>query len=173
MSCIMCTRELWRALGHTVPPPRRAAKRPLSGAVLGSWAVHVFRYDRQALALAVDERTFLTVMFPVDPPAEFRHSFSAAFRWALEDLGIGEELAEQEAAVIDFLPFARVSRPMRRSLKFLDFFVQCEFDYTDDLRRVQRNLNDVPHPNRPPYVPLEAVREVFARAAAPAALRVH
>jgi hypothetical protein len=51
----------------------------------------------------------------------------------------------------------------------VQFFCDMELDYHTDLRIVQRNLNDVPHPNRHPCVPLEAVHELFANVGEPAA----
>ena len=52
---------------------------------------------------------------------------------------------EQESVVLDFLPLARLTnRSMTGSLNDLEFLGRCELDYTDDLRRVQRNLNEVP-----------------------------
>ncbi len=52
---------------------------------------------------------------------------------------------DQKSVVLDFLPLARLTnRSMTGSLNDLEFLGRCELDYTDDLRRVQRNLNEVP-----------------------------
>jgi hypothetical protein len=43
----------------------------------------------------------------------------------------------------------------------LEFHCGIELEYHQDLRKVQRNLNDMPHVNRDPCVPLDAVTQLF------------
>jgi len=163
MARIMCTQKLWRALGQPGQPPRILEEPRLHGAVLGTWAAKLFHHHRRGLVIALNERTYLTLVFPIAPRVRFRATFATSLGWALEDLGVSASAAEQEAAVIDFLPMARLTnRSMTGSLNDLEFLCCVELDYTTDLRRVQRNLNDVPHVNREPCVPTEAVARVFA-----------
>lgn len=132
------------------------------GIALGAWATKLFRYDRLALVLALEQRTYLTLVFPLAPHSQFRTNFASALEWALCDLGVAGGTARHEAAIIDFLPLTRLTaRSMSGSLNELEFLAHCELDYTEDLRRVQRNLNDVPHVKRQPCTAVESVAEVF------------
>jgi hypothetical protein len=175
MARIMCTQKLWRAMGKSGLPPNDLPEPGTLGAALGSWAAKLFHYDRRALVLALNERTYLTLVFPLSPRAKFRTHFATALEWALADLGVAPSSIEQETAVIDFLPLARLThRSMTGSLNDLEFLGRCELDYTDDLRRVQLNLNEVPHVNREPCIPIEAVAQVFSGVAVgPSAYKSH
>jgi hypothetical protein len=60
-------------------------------------------------------------------------------------------------------PLARLAdRTLTQSLDDVEYICGIELLYHDDLRRVQRNLNEFPHPDRDPCVPLEAVAQMFA-----------
>src|SRR5689334_1377557 len=134
MGCLMCTQKLWRALGHAGQPPVQAAIPAPTGNLLGSWALKLFHYNRKGFVLALNERTYLTLVFPAAPRAGFRGRFAAALRAALVDLGASEAAAEQEAMVLDFLPLVRLtSRSMIGSLNDLEFLAFCELDYISDL----------------------------------------
>lgn len=162
MARIMCTQTLWRALGRTGQPPIDVSEPGLGGGVLGSWAVKLFRYDRRSLVLALNERTYLTLVFPLAPRTRFRAQFSRALGWALQDLDVPAAFIDQELALLDFLPLARLThRSLAGSLNDLEFLGRCELDYVDDLRRVQLNLNEVPHVKRDPSTPIQAVAELF------------
>jgi hypothetical protein len=163
MARIMCTQKLWRALGHSGQPPRVGEPETRAGGtLLGSWALKLFHYNRKGLVLALNERTYLTLVFPAAPRAGFRERFAAALTAVLEDLGVAPDLAEQEAMVLDFLPLARLtSRNLAGSLNQLEFLSFCELDYISDLRKVQLNLNEVPHVKREPSCPIDAVARLF------------
>jgi len=162
MARIMCTQKLWRALGEAGQPPVDVGEPGTLGAVLGNWATKLFHYDRRGLVLALNERTYLTLVFPLAPRAEFRAHFALALSWALHDLDVPTTAIEQESVVLDFLPLARLTnRSMAGSLNDLEFLAHCELDYTKNLRRVQRNLNEVPHVKREPSCAIEAVAQVF------------
>lgn len=162
MARIMCTQKLWRALGEAGQPPVDVSEPGTLGAVLGSWATKLFHYDRRGLVLALNERTYLTLVFPLAPRAQFRAQFASALRWALHDFGVPSPAMEQESMVLDFLPMARLTnRSLTGSLNDLEFLGRCELDYTSDLRRVQRNLNEVPHVKQEPSCAIEAVGQVF------------
>lgn len=148
MARIMCTQKLWRALGHSGQPPRVADSHAVN-TLLGSWALKLIHYNRKGLVLALNERTYLTLVFPAAPRVGFRQRFAGALRAALTDLGVAPSTAEHEAMVLDFLPLARLTdRSMSGSLNDLEFLSFCELDYLSDLRHVQLNLNEVPHVKR-------------------------
>jgi hypothetical protein len=175
MSRIMCTQTLWRALGNAGQPPRDVGEPTLAGGVFGTWAAKLFHYERRRLVLALNERTYLTLVFPLAPRARFRSQFATALTGALQDLGVPAAFIEQEVALLDFLPLARLThRSMSGSLNDLEFLGRCELDYVRDLRRVQLNLNEVPHVKRDPCTAIQAVAELFrADIAPPTPQRVH
>ena len=135
------------------------------GVSLGSWAASVSRFGRRDLVIALNERTYLTVVFPLAPRREFRSSFEKAVAEALEDLRLPEETVRLESAAVQFEPFARLmNRSMSGTLNDLEFHCGIELCYHDDLRRVQLNLNEIPHAKRDPCVPIDAVRRLFEAA---------
>lgn len=163
MSRIMCTQKLWRALGNAGQPPAHTDASQAAGTLLGSWALKLIHYNRKGLVLALNERTYLTLVFPAAPRAGFRERFAAALMAVLEDLGVSPSAAAHEAMVLDFLPLARLtSRSLAGSLNQLEFLSFCELDYISDLRKVQLNLNEVPHVKRNPSCPIDAVAQLFA-----------
>lgn len=165
MARIMCTQKLWKRLGHAGRAPSQVAAPQISGVSLGPWAAKVFRYHRRDLVIALDGRTYLTVVFPLAPRSAFRLRFANAVATALADLGVATTVARAESAAIEFEPIAGLTnRSMAGSLNDLEFHCGIELEYHDDLRRVQRNLNDIPHVNREPCVPVEAISQLFEHA---------
>jgi hypothetical protein len=162
MARIMCTQKLWRRLGHAGRPPSEVSEPLIHGVSLGSWAAKVFRYYRRDLVIALNERTYLTVLFPLAPRAQFRSNFANALANVLEDLDVPEAAVRAETAAVELEPLARLTnRSMAGTLNDLEFHCGIEFEYHDDLRVVQRNLNEIPHANRDPCVPVDAVTQLF------------
>ena len=113
--------------------------------------------------LAIEATTHLTLLFPAEPLAAFRVHFAAALASGLEDLGVSRAHIGSDVAAIGALPLTPLTnRALTKSLKDLEFIAQIELDYTDDLRRAQRRLNDFPHPDPVAHVPAEAVVLLFA-----------
>lgn len=162
MARIMCTQKLWRRLGYAGPPPSPVSEPLFPGTSLGSWAAKVFRYCRRDLVIALNERTYLTLLFSLAPRAQFRLHFAAALADVLEDLGVPGAIGRAESAAVEFEPLARLTnRSMSGTLNDLQFHCGVELEYHDELRTVQRNLNEIPHANRDPCVPSDAVRRLF------------
>ena len=162
MARIMCTQRLWQRLGHAGRPPMQVPERAIHGATLGSWAARVSRFDRRDLVIGLNERTYLTVVFPLAPRREFRATFASAVGDVQRDLRLPEEIVRSESAAVEFEPLARLTnRSMTGTLNDLEFHCGIELSYHDDLRRVQLNLNEIPHVNRDPCVPVDAVRRLF------------
>ena len=161
MARIMCSRALSRRLGYA--RSGEIHEPIVHGASLGSWAAKIFRCDGRELVLGLNARTYLTVVFELPPPADFRRAFQQALAWILEDLRVNEESLRQEVVAIDFAPFTVLTdRSVAESLNRVQYFCELELTYHEDLRRVQLNLNDLPHPHQDPCVPCEAVRALFA-----------
>jgi len=161
MAVIRCRGKLWQRLGRS-RGITGASEAAMPGAMLGSWVAKVFRDRDRELVIALNERTYLTVVFPFVPRQRFSAELAGALSNALRDLGIPERIARAEAAAAESMPLGPLERgELADVLDDVQFFCEIELDYHTDLRVVQRNLNDVPHPNRDPCVPLAAVRELF------------
>ncbi len=173
MGRIMCTRTLLKALEHR---GRRGFEtdRPLvSGTLLGNWAATVARLKRRTLVLALNERTYLTLVFPLVPRHAFRSNFATALTEALEDHHVPRDTAVRESAELEVSHLVPLRDPtLATALDNVEFICDVELDYTDDLRDVQTSLNEFPHPNREPCAATEAVVLLFAAAAASHARRV-
>jgi hypothetical protein len=50
---------------------------------------------------------------------------------------------------------------LREALRTVEFMCGVELMYHSELRRVQRNLNEFPHPLPPDFVPEATVRRLF------------
>jgi hypothetical protein len=174
MARIMCTQKLWRRLGYVGRPPSQVSEPLIHGVSLGSWAAKVFRYDRRDLVIALNERTYLTVLFPLAPRAQFRLHFASALASVLDDVGVSGAIARAESAAVEFEPLARLTnRSMTGTLNDLEFHCGIELQYHDDLRTVQRNLNEIPHVNRDPCVPIDAVNQLFEAASVSRSFTAH
>lgn len=134
----------------------------MPGISLGPWGTKVFKDSGPDFVLVLEQRTCLTLLFPLIPVAQFRPRLSGALANALVDLGVPTAIARTECAAIEFEPFARLEDcSLRERLDDVEYMCGIEFSYHTDLRIVQRNLNDMPHPNRDPCTPVEAVRLLF------------
>jgi hypothetical protein len=160
MSTIMCAPPLLRRLGHT-PLGRWVGDRPLPAVRLGSWGAKILADDDREIVLAVDQRTQLAVVFPLEPTEQFRPRFIGALRAMLEELGVPADAVTAETSAIAAAPLAPLAdAALRKSLRTLHYVGELELMYHDDLQTVQSNLNDFPHPPAP-YVPKLAVAQLF------------
>jgi hypothetical protein len=167
MARIMCTQQLWRSLGHVDRPPLIVAEPLIHGVALGSWALKPVRFDQRELIMALNERTYLTLVFPLLPRDRFSEQFAEALRWALEDMGVRDDVIHLETAAVELLPMCRLNkRSLRAALNDVEYFCGLELEYISDLRRVQANLNECPHRDLEAAVPIEAVSRLFEAAEA-------
>jgi hypothetical protein len=145
MAAIMCAQRLWQVVrgweGQAV-----AGRAPLSAqGRLGRWAATRFQEGSDDLVLAISERGFLTVVIPLGSADDLVPAFTSAVGAALQDIGapgvaIARELAGIRSVSLHYLHDAE----LRDSLNELKNFCGIELAYHTDLRRVQRNLNDLP-----------------------------
>lgn len=102
----------------------------LQNASLGSWAAKVFRRYRTDLVIGLNERTYLTVVFPLAPRAQFRVNFATAVANALEDLDLPKPIVRAESAAVEFEPLTRLTnRSMIGTLNDLEFHCGIELEY--------------------------------------------
>jgi hypothetical protein len=163
MKAMYCTQTLWRVLGPN-HRRRKAAPSPSGTAptALSAWAATHVRNDRKNLILALNQATYLTVVFPLIPRERWRGAFAAALVAILEDLQIPEPTIEREIASVASLALAQLkSRPMRDALAYAKYICEIEFFYLDDLRRVQRNLNALPHGGIGGHLPSDAATRLL------------
>lgn len=162
MAVIRCKGRLWQRLGA----PRESGPAPVfPGVLLGSWGAKLFRDRERYLVIAVNDRTYLTAVFAFAGRERFSADLCAAAALALRDLGIAETIVRAEIAALEFMPVARLgAETLADALDDVQFMCEIELCYHTDLRLVQRNLNDFPHPARDPCVPLQAVHELFHNA---------
>ena len=114
------------------------------------------------LVLALEVQTYLTVVFSYGNSEVFQKRFSRALTAALEDLGVDRTLLAEEMSSTGPVCLSRLKDPqLREALKAAQYTCGVERLYHDDLRTVQRNLNDFPHNLPPDYVPAVAVRRLF------------
>jgi len=174
MSRILCTQKLLNALDIPRRPARTAGQRRVRDIRLGDWAATRRRFVGRDLVIALEQRTYLTLVFPLWPRVGFRARFADAQAAALADLGVPEDLATPERGAIEAAPLVLLAnRTLVRSLDDVEFICGIELMYHDDLRRVQRNLNEFPHPGRDPCVPVQAVARLFSAAGPSPSRSVH
>jgi hypothetical protein len=163
MTQIKCSPRLWRRLGYTRQGPREAPREErVHGASLGSWGAALFRLEGNEFVIALNERTYLTLVFVVTSAGSFLGSFAGALTDALADMSISAGTAESEVAAIGTASLVRLTDlRMRDALADLEFYLGIELLYHDNLRRVQLNLNELPHANLDPHVPHHAVRRLL------------
>ena len=171
MACIMCNGKLWRKLGYSGPQRSSVPEHFMLGISLGSWAAKSFTDQGRDLVVALDTRTYLTLLFPFAPTRQFHANLASALVNALHDVGVPPAIVRIESLAVEFAPLVPLrNRQLTDSLNHVWSFCDIEFCYHNDLRTIQRNLNDLPHPNRDPCVPIEAVRRLFRESTATSCL---
>ena len=159
MVTIMCAQRLWRTarLWSPTSPSSTVEDRRLIG-----WAATVSVEDGQELVLALEVQTYLTVVFPLGPESSFRAGFTRALAEALEDCGVADDAIALEVQAARSVTFSRLKDgAVREALNRAKEICSIELSYHSDLRVVQRNLNEFPHPLPPDYVPRIALKRLF------------
>jgi hypothetical protein len=145
--------------------------RIFHGVALGNWVAKPFRCDRRELVIALDERTYAVVLFPLKPRHHFRTNFAEAVAGLLEDLQFPSSVVAQECAALHFAPMAAIPKPATADIgmalaTLIDAQELCELDLDDmsDLRHIQLHVNEYPHGLAPGPCAIEALAEAFAPA---------
>jgi hypothetical protein len=112
----------------------------------------------------MEAQTCLTLVFPYGERDVFQNGFFEALTWALEDLLNVQHVATSKLVPVTPVTLSRLEDArLREALRAAEFICAIERMYHDDLRRVQRHLNQFPHDCPPDYVPADAVRRLFGR----------
>jgi uncharacterized protein DUF6933 len=165
MLCIQCTRLLWGRLGPARVARARVPDRIFDGVALGSWTASMFRCGHRDVVIALDERTYATVLFALMPRRRFRANFALALGELLEDVHLPASVVAQECAALQFAPVARLD-PGAPCDTLGHAQRLCELELFDgrDLRDVQLRVNAYPYIAGPASCAREALAEVFAPA---------
>jgi len=170
MPTIMCTRNLWRAIGGRTALPART-ERHIRGTKLGAWSARELPTRVGHLVVGVEEHTYLTVLCPLLPQPEFIHAFAASVEAAFGALGLPVRIAQRETqAIVKEGVFAKNdNRSLLGSVNDVAFhasvLLEDERHITfETLHRIQMELNQMPHVHREPPFPDQAVRSLFGEA---------
>jgi hypothetical protein len=170
MPTIMCTKNMWRAIGgRDSLPPRQPPE--IKGTRLGAWSMRELPTRAGLLAVGLEETTYLTVVCPLLGLPEFLLVFAASLEAVLTDLGVRPPVSEAEAhAIVRGAHFAKNdSRSLLGSVNDVAFHLSVRLEgeariTMPTLRKIQLELNRMPHVNRKPPFPDQAVRVLFDEA---------
>jgi hypothetical protein len=138
--------------------------------LFSGWAATLTKHDGRSLVVGIELSTYLSVVFTLDSASAFRQEFCTALGWALEDLDASPPTIAVEAMLIETAPIVRLTdQSLSEELRYTASICAIELSYSSDLRRVQRNLNDLPHGGREIPVPAEAVAARLAESRASSA----
>jgi hypothetical protein len=175
MPTIMCTQDLWRRLGHKGRPPARSESDE-PGTHLGAWSAKVIDEPQGIFCLALNERTYLTIVFAFVEPLWFFRTFASAVAVELEHLGFSEPLILSETGplFVHGVLAKNTNRSLLGSLNDVAFHLAWELERAghadpDTLAEIQHDLNMMPHANRDPSLPAEAAVLLLAEEASPRA----
>ena len=153
---IMCAQKLWRVVRRWDMSVATTARD--TGGLLGPWAATRFEENDDDLVIAINQSTYLTVVFPLSQPEATCDAFRDAVAAALTDLRVPAVRIESELTALEPVHFEWLRDGTLRSvLRDLETFCGIELAYHSDLRIVQRNLNAVPHGSLAVHVPSVAV----------------
>jgi hypothetical protein len=159
MPIVHCDQRLWRVV-RTWARPSQMPGGSDHGA-LGDWGGTVIKGEGQAIIVVVNLATYLTAVFSVSPGSAFVAAFKAALRASLEDLSVDASTIAVETTFLDRVELKRMPRSeFSDVLEYVKDFCEIELMYHTDLRRVQRNLNELPHATG---VPAAIVSALFER----------
>jgi Domain of unknown function (DUF6933) len=170
MPAIMCTKHLWQLIGGRATL-RARPRAEIRGTRLGAWCVRELQTPSGPLAVALEETTYLTVVCPLLTLPDFLIAFASSTAVALQDLGVASrDAAPEAAAIVSGARFAKNdNRSLLGSVNDVAFHVLVRLEgerrlTADVLENVQRELNRMPHVNREPSFPDQAVRLLFREA---------
>jgi hypothetical protein len=170
MPTLMCTKTLWHTIGgrdQLLGRSREMSTRTR----LADWSMGEFPTAVGLLAVALEETTYLTVLCPALELPGFLLAFAAALETALEDIGVSTSMAQAEShALVRNARFAKNdNRSLVGSVSDVGFHASVRLAESritlPTIRRVQRELNGMPHVNREPAFPDQAIQLLFAHGA--------
>lgn len=159
MPIVHCDQKMWRVV-RTWKLPSQASLDPGDGA-LGDWGGTIIKAEQRTIMVVVNLATYLTTVFSARPSSNFVAAFKAALTASLEDLNVDASAIRAETKGVERVALKRMPRSeFNDVLEYVKDFCEIELMYHTDLRRVQRNLNELPHATG---VPAAIVSSLFER----------
>jgi len=143
----------WRAV--------RTADDSAQSGELGPWAATVISFRQRELLLAVESRTYLTLVFALGSESTFPTAWRRALRAALDDIHVADARAADESCPKPLRLQPLVDDRLAAMLADVEFVCGTELPYHADLRIAQRRLNEFPYNLPPDYAPTMTVRRLF------------
>ena len=169
MPTIMCTLDLWRRLGYTGSPPARLESGN-DGTRLGDWSAKAVDEPDGSYCLAVNEKTYLTIVFPLVGLPRFHEAFASAVGLELAHLGIPPStIALETKALLGQSVFGKnTNRSLLGSLNDVGRCFSSDLDVAcgaaqETLVEIQHEFNMMPHIGREEPFPAHAVAELLGQ----------
>ena len=156
MAQILCTPKLWRIVRSW--PLSKSAPPCENPSTLSTWGATRFHERDDDFVLAINAATLLTVVVRLRQSDVFASDFAASIGFALQDIGVSARAGDQLVHGAPALHSLR-DPAVRTALEWVESCCAVEVCYHSDVRVIQRNLNDVPHPDG---VPAEKARTILA-----------
>ena len=164
----MCTKALWTAIGGRGSLPKRDGVLERA-CRLQAWSMRELFTPIGPVVVALEETTYLTLVFPLLALPDFSEAFAEALDAQLTALGVPHEaIANETAALLHRPRFAKNdNRSLLGSVNDVAFHALVRLEGSrrltlDALRRVQDGLNGMPHVNRRPSFPDQATTLLFS-----------
>jgi hypothetical protein len=168
MPTVMCTKDFWRVLGS--PHPLNDPDDELgTKSSLGRWAAKAIGLPEGDVVVALNELTYLPVIFPLMPLPDLLAGFGYAVGRLLEDLEMPERVCRTEAqAFLSGTSFAKNgNRSLVGSLNDVCYHVDVALQDAgnadpDTLHATQLRLSRMPHSKLEWHFPDKAAQLLFA-----------
>jgi hypothetical protein len=158
MTSVWCSSTLNRALAQGVKSG--TADGGSDNVRLGDWAAQLAGRE---FAVAIEERTCLTLVVRLLPVADFRGRLAAALRLALADAGVSSDAIGRECKALERARFLIRRHPaLREAMAFavIEAGAHAEGGQPED--SVQAMLNTYPYGECEASCPNEAVAALFS-----------
>ena len=170
MPTVMCTRDFWKILG--APEALRDVDVEAgTKSRLGRWTAKAIGLPEGNLVVAVNELTYLPIVFPLMPLPDLLLGFSYSVGTLLADLGYSDDTCESEAkAFLSGTIFTKnFNRSLVGTLNDVCLHVDAALEAAgnaepETLSEVQLRLSQMPHAKLEYHFPDEAARLLFADA---------
>ena len=127
------------------------------------WCAKVVDLPEGSFCVALNDPTYLTLVFPMPPPGGFINELASALRCELEHMEMPSRIVRAEVdPLLRDTQFAKcTNRSLLGSVNDVGLHLGWRLEPLDIVDRkavveVQHELNVMPHSNRVPALPLEA-----------------
>ena len=137
--------------------------------ILGAWCAHIFYSGHHQYAMLTNERTLLTIVFPVKDLKKIEIVFPKNVDTVLQSYGLPSNVNEKVCSQLSIIHYARDTK--RQVLGSMNDFIRMAKFLFDDIPNLSINelsirLNDMPCSPIQMKSPKEAVMEILERVVA-------